>query len=159
MGIHVKGRADTHGPDQDAISPRGSDPHGTRKTRTCSVHSRPPRPRAFTTSSAGSAPSRPQKSGAIHWTEPASVFQPANDRRTGGNRPGSEYWRHLSALRESGQLPGQLLVAWTRGERFCPLLLGAAGGMQLVKACKSEGSQARRCTPVVPALGRVKQED
>lgn len=52
--------------------------------------------------------------------------------------------------------------SWWRGHvraAFRPLVLGDAGGMRLVKACKSEGSQDWRCTPVVPPLGEEKQED
>lgn len=57
----------------------------------------------------------------------------------------------------SGQLPGQLLVAWTRARRF--QAAGAGRCWWNVKACKPEGSRAWRCTPVVPPLGEVKQED
>lgn len=93
MEMHVEGWAEMHSRVQYAVSP-GSCDSPTPNSRAhpqnpLNTHLQLPLshtlPRASTTSSAGSALSRPQKTAAIHWTRPASVFHPANSRRMAGS--------------------------------------------------------------------------
>lgn len=151
--IHVQGQADTHGQPQDAL-PGGCNPpapadHAPAAPTLAHLCHAPPAP-------ARQLPRRPALGRAelsIGQSPRPSSSQPIASAWAGA-RPGAGL---ASSLGAEGTDCCWGNSRWLRRVRL--LLLGGAGEFQSVKACESEGCRAWSCTPVVRALGRLRQED